>query len=85
MEFEWSETKNHINIEKHGVSFYDAQYVFADAKRLIREGGAHSLDEKRYFCIGKTIHGIITVRFVYRGHKIRILIDKYVSAHTHST
>jgi len=72
MEFEWSETKNHINIEKHGVSFYDAQYAFADSKRLILEDVAHSLDEKRYFCIGKTIHGIITVRFVCRGHKIRI-------------
>ena len=72
MEFEWSETKNHINIEKHGVSFYDAQYAFADSKRLIFEDVAHSLDEKRYFCIGKIIHGIVTVRFVYRGQKTRI-------------
>ena len=72
MEFEWSETKNHINIEKHGVSFYGAQYAFADSKRIILEDVVHSLDEKRYFCIGKTIHGIVTVRFVYRGQKIRI-------------
>ena len=72
MEFEWSGTKNHINIEKHGVSFYDAQYAFADPKRVILEDVAHSSDEKRYFCIGKTIEGIITVRFVYRGQKIRI-------------
>ena len=72
MEFEWSETKNHLNIEKHGVSFYDAQYAFADPKRIILEDVAHSSDEKRYFCIGKTIEGIITVRFVYLGQKIRI-------------
>ncbi len=72
MEFEWSETKNRINIEKHGVSFYDAQYAFADPKRLILEDVAHTVDEKRFFCIGKTIDGVVTVRFVCRGQKIRI-------------
>ncbi len=73
MEFEWSETKNRINIEKHGVSFYDAQYAFADPRRLILEDVSHSVDEKRFFCIGKTIDGVVTVRFVCRGQKIRIL------------
>ena len=72
MEFEWSETKNRINIEKHGVSFYDAQYAFADPKRLILEDVAHSVDEKRFFCIGKTIDCVVTIRFVCRGQKIRI-------------
>ncbi len=73
MEFEWSETKNRINIEKHGVAFDDAQYAFADPERLIFEDVAHSVDEKRFFCIGKTIDGVVTVRFVCRGQKIRIL------------
>ncbi len=59
-------------MEKHGVSFYDAQYAFADSKRLILEDMAHSVDEKRFFCIGKTSGGIATVRFVRRGEKIRI-------------
>ena len=72
MEFEWSETKNRINIEKHGFSFYDAQYAFADPKRLIFEDVAHSVDEKRFFCIGKTSGGVATVRFVCREQKIRI-------------
>lgn len=72
MEFEWSETKNRISIEKHGVSFYDAQYAFADPKRLILEDVAHGVDEKRFFRIGKTIDGVVTVRFVCREQKIRI-------------
>ncbi len=72
MEFEWSEAKNRINIEKHGVSFYDAQYAFADPRRLILEDAVHSDHAKRFFCIGKTIGGITTVRFVCRGEKIRI-------------
>ena len=72
MEFEWSETKNQMNIEKHGVSFYDAQFAFADPKRLILQDMVHSTDERRFFCIGKTSDGIATVRFVCRGKKIRI-------------
>ena len=72
MEFEWSGTKNHLNIEKHGVSFHDAQYAFADPKRIILEDVAHRVDENRFFCIGKTNLGIVTVRFVCRGQKIRI-------------
>jgi uncharacterized DUF497 family protein len=72
MEFEWSKTKNHLNLEKHGVSFYDAQYAFADPKRIILEDAAHSVDEKRFFGIGKTNVGVVTVRFVCRGQKIRI-------------
>lgn len=72
MEFEWSETKNRINIEKHGISFYDAQYAFADTNRLILEDIGHSTDERRYFCIGKINDGIVTVRFVQREDKIRI-------------
>ena len=72
MDFEWSERKNHSNIEKHGISFYEAQYAFADPNRIILEDAAHSLEEKRYFCIGKISDGIVTVRFVCRERKIRI-------------
>ena len=72
MEFEWNETKNRNNIEKHRLSFYEAQFAFADPKRLILEDFAHSDNEKRYFCIGKIAEGIATVRFTIRGGKIRI-------------
>lgn len=72
MTFEWDESKNRLNIEKHGVSFFDAQFAFADPDRLILEDAAHSVDEKRFFCIGKTSGGIATVRFACRGQKIRI-------------
>ena len=77
MEFEWSEDRNLSNIEKHGVSFYDAQYAFADGNRIILEDMAHSRVEPRYFCIGKIEGGIVTVRFVYRHQKIRIFGSGY--------
>jgi len=72
MNFEWDEDKNLKNIEKHGVSFYDAQFAFADPNRLILKDAAHSADEERFFCIGKTTDGIVTVRFTCRRQKIRI-------------
>lgn len=45
--FEWSEEKNRKNIDKHKVSFYLAQYAFADPNRIILEDLKHSEKEKR--------------------------------------
>ncbi|CAN2046007.1 BrnT family toxin [Candidatus Magnetomoraceae bacterium gMMP-13] len=77
MNFEWDETKNQLNKDKHGVSFEYAQYAFADPQRVILEDIKHSQDEKRYFCIGKVENGILTVRFTYRKNKIRIFGSIY--------
>ena len=71
--FEWDESKNLENQEKHGVSFELAQYAFADQNRVIAEDISHSQNEKRYYCFGKVGEGIITVRFTYRDGKIRII------------
>lgn len=71
--FEWDEDKNRENWEKHGVSFYEAQYAFADSKRIILKDIGHSQAEKRYYCIGKVGNGILTVRFTYRINIIRII------------
>lgn len=71
--FEWDSAKNQINQKKHGASFYEAQYAFADPNRIIAEDIEHSHAEKRYYCFGKTGDGIMTVRFTYRGNVIRII------------
>jgi uncharacterized DUF497 family protein len=71
--FEWDEIKNQVNQGKHGVPFELAQYAFADPHRVIAEDINHSQNEKRYYCFGKVREGIITVRFTYRGTKIRII------------
>ncbi|RMF61484.1 MAG: BrnT family toxin [Calditrichaeota bacterium] len=70
--FEWDEQKNRENIDKHGVSFYQAQYAFADPNRVILKDLKHSQDEIRDYCIGKVKEGIITVRFTYRKNVIRV-------------
>jgi hypothetical protein len=74
MEFEWNDSKDAINIAKHGLSFYEAQTAFLDKKRIIFPDMKHSSEEKRYFCIGKTVTGgIATVRFTVRNNSIRII------------
>jgi len=74
MEFEWDDSKNTLNIHKHGLSFYEAQDAFFDNKRVILSDPTHSSAEKRYFCIGRTHDGgIATVRFTVRNGHIRII------------
>lgn len=71
-DFEWDEEKDRANENKHGVSFSQAQYAFADPKRVIAEDLKHSSREKRYYCFGLVDGGIMTVRFTYRKKKIRL-------------
>ena len=74
MDFEWNDSKNAINVRKHGLSFYEAQEAFFDENRIILIDKIHSSEEERYFCIGKTTNGgIATVRFTKRSSHIRII------------
>jgi len=74
MKFEWDENKNKENIDKHGISFIDAQLAFCDSNRVIEKDVKHSTaDETRYFLYGNTGKGIATVRFVIRNGNIRII------------
>jgi uncharacterized DUF497 family protein len=70
--FEWDPGKDLANQTKHGVSFVEAQYAFADMYRVIARDLSHSENEERYFCFGEYAGGILTVRFTYRENKIRI-------------
>ena len=72
-DFEWDQTKDLINQEKHGVSFALAQLAFLDHNRIILEDLDHSVHEKRFYCLGRVSNGILTVRFTYRNNKIRII------------
>lgn len=70
--FEWDEHKDSANFAKHGVSFYEAQDAFFDPCRVIAEDIEHSQIEPRFYCFGKVKGGVMTVRFTYRTHVIRI-------------
>ena len=72
-DFEWDDSKDLLNQKKHGVSFALAQIAFLDRDRVILEDLEHSADEKRYYCLGKVADGILTVRFTYRSHRLKII------------
>jgi uncharacterized DUF497 family protein len=73
MQFEWDENKNLDNIEKHNISFEEAQYAFDDIKRIIRPDKKHSKEEKRFFCYGKINGEVATIRFTMRDGNTRII------------
>ena len=71
--FDWDPEKDSENIAKHGVSFLEAQLAFADEHSVVIEDLVHSVDEQRYYCIGRVDKGILTVRFTMRAGFIRII------------
>ena len=74
MKFEWDAAKEAANIAKHGVSFSEAQLAFSDPRRVILIDRAHGIEEPRFFCIGWSGRGVLTVRFTYRpAETIRII------------
>ena len=52
LKFEWDESKNKKNIEKHGISFEEASSVFQDEDALILTDESHSQKEERFILIG---------------------------------
>ncbi len=48
--------KEKINIQKHGVTFEQASYVFADKFALNRFDDEHSENEDRWVLLGKSLN-----------------------------
>jgi uncharacterized protein len=71
--FEWDLLKDEANQVKHQVSFSEAQYAFADSRRVVARDLEHSRTEQRFYCFGKVDKGVMTVRFTYREGVIRII------------
>src|SRR4051812_30382684 len=71
--FTWDLAKELLNIAKHGVDFTTAAEAFKDPQIHIFIDNKHSEKEPRYFCVGKIGNRILTVRFLYRAGKIRII------------
>jgi len=70
--FEWDDAKDRANQKKHGLSFSEAQFAFADSNRVIARDLEHSKKEERLYCFGRLNDGIATVRFTFRNGVIRI-------------
>ena len=61
MKFEWDGEKEIINVQKHGVSFEQASYVFADPFALNKYDDEHSHKEDRWVLLGQSLNEVVTV------------------------
>jgi uncharacterized DUF497 family protein len=50
--FEWDQNKNESNLEKHAVSFEEAQTVFYDENAIEYYDQNHSSEEERFIMLG---------------------------------
>lgn len=55
MEFEWDEAKDASNLKKHGVRFAEAATIWGDDFSKEFYDPIHSVDEKRYIKIGRSV------------------------------
>ncbi len=63
MKFEWDSEKERINIQKHGITFEQAAYVFADPFALNKYDDEHSdeKEEDRWLLLGRSLNELILV------------------------
>jgi uncharacterized DUF497 family protein len=73
--FEWDEKKHSSNKTKHGLSFTEAQTVFADENGLLLEDPDHSRDEDRFILLGLSSNlRLLVVSHTYRRDDAAIRI-----------
>ncbi|MFT3929342.1 MAG: BrnT family toxin [Spongiibacteraceae bacterium] len=66
MLFEWDETKNKRNIEKHGIDFNDAITIFDDDDRIEAIDARNDYGETRIQVIGEAKPGVLMAVYTWR-------------------
>jgi len=82
LRFEWDPAKATSNLRKHGVSFQDAQTVFADEQGLLLDDPDHSAAEERFILLGlSAATGVLVVVHCYQRHRdvIRLISARQAS------
>jgi uncharacterized protein len=73
-EFEWDPTKAAENLAKHGVSFGEAESVFADPLAVEMLDPDHSEAEDRWLALSHSYRQrLLVVIFTERGTTVRII------------
>jgi uncharacterized DUF497 family protein len=71
--FEWDEAKAEANLRKHKISFQQAQRVFDDIFVLVEQDLSEEYGEDRFLATGMVGGLMITVVYMERGERIRII------------
>ncbi|HLQ50066.1 MAG TPA: BrnT family toxin [Terriglobales bacterium] len=80
-EFEWDALKAQGNLAKHGVSFEAARLVFDDVFALERLDVGGERAEVRYVTTGMANGVVLTVVYIERGERIRIISARKATRH----
>jgi uncharacterized DUF497 family protein len=84
LRFEWDPAKAASNRRKHGVSFEEAQTVFADEHALLLDDPDHSAAEERFILLGLSAAArVLVVVHCYRVREdvIRLISARRASRH----
>ncbi len=76
MTFEWNESKNEKNRQKHGIWFEEAQMIFSDSFHRVFLDTRHPTGEDRYVTIGySSSNRLLVVVFCWRTNEsvVRII------------
>jgi uncharacterized DUF497 family protein len=76
--FEWDEKKRLSNIEKHGLDFNDAKYVFKDENLKTYE--IENLNEKSFLTIGYFKKELCIVILIHTNRKEKTRIISFRKA-----
>lgn len=71
MLFEFDDTKNRGNKQKHGIDFVEAQALWNDSQLL--QIPARTTDEERFVVVGRIGSRFWSAIVTYRGDSIRII------------
>ena len=79
--YEWDRAKASANLQKHGVSFDNARYVFLDPHIMTKHDRDNSIDEVRWISVGLNANGIpVLVVHTYNDQDAEMHVVRLISA-----
>lgn len=71
MNFDWDENKRQINLDKHGLDFWDAWQVLAGCHVVAPSNQCG--EEVRFLATGELNSRMVTVVYAQRGDTLRVI------------
>jgi len=78
LRIEWDENKNRANRHKHGISFEEAETVFADDHALLIADPEHSDNEDRFILLGMS--SSLRIMVVFHCYRVQDDVIRIISA-----
>jgi len=78
LRIEWDENKNRANRHKHGISFEEAETVFADDHALLIADPEHSDNEDRFILLGMS--SSLRIMVVCHCYRVQDDVIRIISA-----